>query len=272
MINNNTDKMREIYQSTSFVDIHCHCLPDIDDGPATMDESISLCRAIRNNCITNVIATAHQLGRYGEYNDADRIREKVAGLNNELKNNEIELNVFPGADVRVDERICKLIEEDKILTLADNGRYILLELPHEIFIDIEPLIIDLCFMGIQPIITHPERHPIIAQRPEVLLGWMEQSAILQITAGSLQGHFGSLAKKSAWQLLSMGWALLVATDAHDSYRRAPMMLSAFESICEKLGREVAQSVCIENPLKVLESRDILSADSVVTRKYVDERV
>lgn len=259
-------------QRLSFTDIHCHCLPDIDDGPATIEESISLCRAIQKDCITNVVATPHQLGRYGEYNDANRIRELVIALNSELKNNGIELNIMPGADVRVDERICKFIEEDKVLTLADKGKYILLELPHEIFIDIEPLIVDLCSMGIQPVISHPERHPILAQRPEVLRGWMEQSAHLQITAASLQGLFGNLAKNSAWQLLSMGWVSLVATDAHDPDRRLPVMFSTYESISEKLGEDVACLVCIENPAKIIENRDIMSVDSIFTRKYVDERI
>lgn len=269
---NNINKIGNDHHNISFVDIHCHCLPAIDDGPATMEESVSLCKAMHKDGIKDVIATPHQLGRYGEYNDSERIREKVKSINNELKDNGIEINVLPGADIRVDERICKFIEEDKILTLADKGRYILLELPHEIFIDIEPLIVDLYSMGITPIITHPERHTIIAQRPEVLLGWMEKSAILQITAASLLGHFGTLAKKSAWQLLSMGWALLVATDAHDIDRRAPVMLSAYKTINDRLGNEVARLVCIENPLKILENEDVLPADSIITRKYVDERI
>lgn len=255
-----------------YVDIHCHCLPAVDDGPATLSESLSLCRALAEDCATDVIATPHQLGRFSECNQASHIREQVAQLNEQLEANGIGLNVVPGADVRIDERICRLIEADKVLTLADGGRYILLELPHGVFIDIEPLLVELSSLGIQAIISHPERDPIIAGRPSVLLKWLGQAAHLQVTAASLLGTFGTAAQKSAWQLLSSGWASLVATDSHGLDNRRPRMSTAFERINAKLGETVARLVCIENPSRVLEGRDILSACSLSTGKCIDERV
>jgi protein-tyrosine phosphatase len=255
-----------------FIDVHCHCLFDIDDGPVTLHDSLDLCKALVEDGVTDVIATPHQLGRYGEFNDADKIRNIVTELNKELAGNNVNLNVLPGADVRVDERICRLIEADKILTLADNGRYILLELPHEIFINIEPLIVDLSSLDIQVIISHPERHRVIARKPEVLFGWLEKSAHLQITAASLLGDFGSTAQKAAWQLMSMGMVCLVATDSHDISGRRPRMKNAFDSIVAKLGEEIARLVCKENPLRILEGKDMLSARSVEIRRLISERV
>jgi protein-tyrosine phosphatase len=255
-----------------FVDIHCHCLHGIDDGPETLGESLSLCRALVVDGINNVIATPHQLGRYGDFNVADRVREKVKVLNEELDSNGIAINIVPGGDVRVDERICKLIKDDKVLTLADNGMYLLLELPHEIFIDIEPMLIELSSMGVKPIISHPERHSFVAKQPQVLINWLEQSAHLQITAGSLLGDFGSTAYKAAWKFLSMGWVSLVATDSHDLRSRRPRMRKVFESICIRLGKEMARLVCIENPLRILEGKDLLPARSVGIRRLIDERV
>ena len=255
-----------------FVDIHCHCLHDIDDGPVSLSDSMNLCKAMIDDGITNVIATPHQLGRYGEFNDADKIRNIVTELNEELENNNIDLNVLPGADVRVDERIHRFIEEDKILTLADSGKYILLELPHEIFINIEPLIVDLSSLGVQAIISHPERHFVISRKPEILFGWLEKSAHLQITAASLLGDFGSTAQKAAWNFMSMGMVCLVATDSHDLDGRRPRMKDAFDSINAKLGEEFARLVCIENPLRILEGKDVLPARSVGIRRLISERV
>jgi len=255
-----------------YVDIHCHCLPAIDDGPITMSESLSLCRALADDCISDVIATPHQLGRFSDCNEAAQIRDQVAALNEELESNGISLNVVPGGDVRVDERICRLIEDDKVLTLADGGKYVLLELPHEVFIDIEPLLVGLSSLGIQAIISHPERHPIIARRPRVLLKWFEQSALLQVTSASLLGDFGTLARKAAWHFLNLGWVSFVATDAHNLEGRRPRMKAAFEHICARLGEAMARLVCIENPLRVLEGKDVLSARSISTRKWIYERV
>jgi protein-tyrosine phosphatase len=251
-----------------YVDIHCHCLPGLDDGPATMSESLALCRALVNENITTVVATPHQLGRFSECNEAAQVREAVLTLNEKLKSNDIALGVMAGADVRVDERICQLLEADKVLTLTDGGKYILLELPHEVFIDIEPLLADLGSMGIQSIISHPERHPGLTKEPDILAKWLERPAHLQVTAGSLLGCFGSATEKFGWGLLGSGRASLVATDCHNLDGRRPCMKAAFKRISDRLGETVARLVCIENPLRVLKGQD-MAAYSLSTRMRSD---
>lgn len=255
-----------------YVDIHCHCLPSVDDGPATLSESISLCRALVEDCVSDVIATPHQLGRFSDCNEGAQVRQQVAALNEELRSGGIGLNVLPGGDVRVDERICRLIEEDKVLTLADGGRYILLELPHEVFINIEPLLVDLRSLGVQAVMSHPERHPVVARQPSVALKWLEHSAHLQVTCASLLGDFGGAARKAAWHLISSGWACLVASDSHNLDSRRPRMSAAFELLSTELGESLARLVCIENPLRVLKGKDILPACAAGVGKFVDERV
>ena len=127
------------YDASLCIDMHCHCLPGVDDGAQDLAEAQALCAALISEGINVVVATPHQLGRFSECNDASQIREAVLVLNETLKSEDIPLTVLPGGDVRVDERICQLLEADRILTLADGGRYILLELPHEIFINIQPI-------------------------------------------------------------------------------------------------------------------------------------
>jgi protein-tyrosine phosphatase len=172
----------------------------------------------------------------------------------------------------VDERICQLLEADKILTLADGGRYILLELPHDVFIDIELLIGSLASMGVQTIVSHPERHRVLARDPKVLLKWLSRGAHLQVTGGSLLGEFGSTAYKAAWHFLDAGWVSFVATDAHDLAGRRPCMKTAFNRIGSELGDAVARKVCIENPLRVLEGRDIQMSCSTVAGRRAGERI
>jgi len=239
-----------------YVDIHCHCLPGLDDGPVTMSESLALCQALVDEGVTAVIATPHQLGRFCECNDAAQVREMVFDVKEQLKENNIALSVMPGADVRIDERICQLLEADNVLTLADGGKYILLELPHEVLIDIEPLVVDLASMGIQAILSHPERHHGLVKEPNILLKWLELPVHLQVTAASLLGDFGRAAQRFGWQLLSSGCACLVATDCHDLDARRPRMNAAFECIANELGETTARLVCIENPLRVLKGQDI----------------
>lgn len=250
-----------------YVDIHCHCLPAVDDGPAAMSDAIDLCRALVTDGASTVIATPHQLGRFNDCNHSGQVRQAVAALNEELKNNDIDLSVVPGGDVRVDERISSLLEKDEILTLADGGKYILLELPHRSFIDIEPLLIELDALGIQSIISHPERHLELSRRPEILLKWLKRSAHAQITTSSLLGKFGSRVQKSAWQLLSSGVASIMATDSHNLTDRRPCMSAAFQQISLKLGRPIARLICIENPLRILNGQDIVPIDNARASSY-----
>jgi len=247
-----------------FIDIHCHCLAGIDDGPATKADALALCQALVEDSISTVIATPHQLGRFSGCNEAVQIREQVSVLNEELKNSGIALTVMPGADVRVDERICQLLEADKILTLADGGKYMLIELPREVFIDITTLLIELASMGIEAVISHPERHPVLMQWPEILNKWLEQSAHFQVTSGSLLGQFGPAARRAAWNLLTSGRASLVATDSHDADQRKPCMKAAFERISTELGEDTARLVCIENPLRVIKGQDIVPVESITS--------
>lgn len=240
-----------------FTDIHCHCLPNLDDGPSTLTEAFVLCQALAAEGIVTVIATPHQFGRFEGLNESASIREAVHRLNEILKNNNIPLNILPGSEVHVDERICQFLEEDKILTLADSGRYILLELPNQISIDIKPLLTELASMGIQCIISHAERiAPFIAQR-RILLTWLEHSAHMQITASSLLGDFGPEIQRTAWSLLNSGLATLVATDSHNTDYRQPRMRAAFRLISSQLGEDTAHLVCIENPSRVVNGQDMV---------------
>jgi protein-tyrosine phosphatase len=240
-----------------FTDIHCHCLPGLDDGPATMAESLALCRRLVEEDIATVVATPHQLGRFEGCNEAARVREAVRSLNESLTNSGIPLKVVPGGEVRVDERVCELLKADEILTLADGSRYILLELPYQVFIDIEPLLTELASMGIQSVISHAEKITPLATQPRVLLRWLEHSAYLQITASSLVGDFGLEVQKTAWHFLISGWATLVATDSHDINGRRPRMRVAFGRISARLGKDLAHLVCIKNPSRVINGQDIL---------------
>jgi protein-tyrosine phosphatase len=245
-----------VLRDERFVDIHCHCLPGIDDGPVNTPEAIELCRALVRDGIGTVIATPHQLGRFDNTNDANQIREAVSTMNEKLQDSAIDLRVLPGADVRVDERLCSLLDMDKVMTLCDGHRYLLLELPVEVLINIEPLLVELGKAGMSVIISHPERYLMVAKRPQIIEKWLEHSVSLQITAGSLLGEFGPATEEAAWSFLQRGQAQFVATDAHDLSERRPCMTAAFERIATRLGPQAAREVCLENPMQILQGADL----------------
>lgn len=254
----------------TFIDIHCHCLPGLDDGPAEMTEALDLCRALVEDGIDTVVATPHQLGRFDGRNHAAHVRGAVNQLTKQLLEAGIPLTVLPGADVRVDERIPRLLQDDTVLTLADQGKHLLLELPHEAFIDIEWLLRQLADRGLSVIISHPERHPVLAARPEIIAKWSGLGASFQITAGSLLGQFGPASQQAAWYFLQSSVAGMVATDAHDTKHRCPSMKAAFKLLSQKLGQDTAGWLCIENPKRVVEGKQIEPASRVLERSVKAE--
>jgi len=241
-----------------FVDVHCHCLPGLDDGPADGQEALALCRALVSDGVRAVAATPHQLGRYDGRYRADDIRQAVAQLRATLLEAQVPLTVLAGADVRIDERIPDLVAGGQIVTIGDRRRHLLLELPHDIFVDPVPLFDRLASIGIVAVITHPERHPFLARHPDYVERWTEYGPCLQITAASLTGDFGTLSQEAAWAFLDAPLPALVATDAHATSWRPPRMREAYARLHQRLGRLVARMLCVENPLRILRGQEALT--------------
>jgi protein-tyrosine phosphatase len=252
---NGTDGVQE--RSGTFTDLHCHCLPGLDDGPSNPAEALALCRALVADSVATAVATPHQLGRYDGLYDAQEIRLAVAQFNRMLAEADIPLTVLPGADVRLDERIVGLLQSDAILTVADTGRYLMLELPHEVFIDPQILLLRLGREGIRTMISHPERQPFLAERPSYVQQWAPFESCLQITAGSFLGEFGRTVEEAAWAFLDQSFPVVVATDAHSTHARAPRMTAAHRLIAEYRGRDVADVLCIENPRRLMAGEELI---------------
>lgn len=233
------------------VDIHCHCLPGLDDGPGSMDQAVALCGALVADGITAVVATPHQLGRYEGASDGQTVRDTVLQLRDQLTQMGIPLDIAAGAVVRLDERLPQLLASDQILALPDGGDHLLLELPRSIYIEPAPLIRAMFVRGMSVIISEPERNGHAIRHPERVLRWIHEGAQVQINAGSLCGEYGQAAEQAAWYWLSNGVASLVATGAHGRDYRPPRMSQALSLIEQRLGPDAARMICLENPLRVV---------------------
>lgn len=249
-----------------FTDVHCHCLPGLDDGPADMAEALALCRALVADGIGVAVATPHQLGRFDGFCEGPRVRQAVARLNDAFAESGIALTVLPGADVRLDERIPRLLQSDRVLTLGDNGRYLLLELPPDVFIDPQTLLERLASMQVTVVITHPERHGFLACHPTYVDRWARYGACLQLTAGSLVGLFGRQCEQAAWNLLDSDLAAVVATDAHNVDSRVPSLTAAHHRLSERFGQAAAWRWCGENPKRLAAGRELLMSDMLSSEK------
>ena len=240
---------------TRSVDVHCHVLPGLDDGPANLTESLNLCQALVEDGITDVIATPHQLGRWDGANHPLEVRDSVSDLQSRISNAKIALNVYPGAEVRLDERIPQMIGSGGVTTLADHGTYLLLELPHGFSPNPRTLVPYLTAAGTRIILAHAERSDTLVTNWRTVEAWVGQGVALQINASSLM--VPDARAEAAWSWLERGWVSLVASDAHGTGNRRPRMSEALDLIVRELGTETAQRVCIDNPARVLDGLELV---------------
>ncbi len=242
-------------QPESFVDIHCHLLPGVDDGARDWDECLQMARLAVAEGIGTAIATPHQCGSYGR-NDGDTIRRHVAAVQAFLDQHQVPLRVLPGGDVRIEPGLAARLRRGDVLSLADRHRHVLLELPHEIYFPLEPLLAELSAAGIVGVLSHPERNAGIAGDPRVMGPLVDGGCLMQITAGSLLGEFGSQAQQLSEQWIRQGLVHFIATDAHDTKIRRARMREVFARVVELAGDEAARDLCSRWPAAVAEGRDV----------------
>ncbi|TWT78300.1 Tyrosine-protein phosphatase YwqE [Posidoniimonas polymericola] len=212
---------------------------------------MELLAALADDGFTTIIATPHQLGSYDRENGPKKVRKLVAQTAVEAAARGIPIELVPGADVRIDERLMGLLDTDQVLTVADCGRHLLLELPHGQYLDPSPLFAPLAERGVQVVMTHPERHRYLRQDLVIVERWVDDGALVQVTAGSLLGDFGEGAYQAGWELVSWGLCHIVATDAHCVARRPPRMSAAIEALRDQAPEWAVRRMCHENPYRLL---------------------
>lgn len=241
--------------SNSFIDIHCHLLPGIDDGSKSVDESLQMARLAVADGTSAIIVTPHQLANYSQ-NEGDAIRQATQQLQTTLDEQRIPLRLAPGGDVRIEEGMLRGLKEGRVMSLADHGRHVLLELPHELYVDLRPLLRALENARIQGILSHPERNQGLLARPKIVAELVEVGCLMQVTAGSLLGTFGPASKAMAEGMLAQGTVHFLATDAHGSQARRPLMRRGFERASELGGLPTAMTICCHNPRAVWDGQPI----------------
>ncbi|MGA2798970.1 MAG: CpsB/CapC family capsule biosynthesis tyrosine phosphatase [Thermoguttaceae bacterium] len=236
-------------QPEPFIDIHCHILPGLDDGPAAWEESLEMAETAAADGIVAIVATPHQLGNYPHIT-AEKVRIQIARLQSMLEHRGVGLELLPGADVRIDPDLTGKILSGQVLTLADRRTHVLLELPHELYIPLDRLLGDLHSAGLTGILSHPERNQGIINQPKVLSNLVNQGCLLQVTAGSLTGVFGSRIQNFAESMVERGFADFIASDAHGIKYRTPHLSRAFDRVVKLAGYETAIELFCRNPARV----------------------
>ncbi|MGP6140233.1 tyrosine-protein phosphatase [Jeotgalibaca sp. A127] len=217
------------------LDLHCHILPQIDDGARSWEDSFSLARLAVDEGITHILATPHHLnGKFvNKKHDVIKLTEE---LQERLDIEGIPLEIFPSQEVRLSGDILTGIENDEILFVDEGNRYLLIEFPTmNIPHYAEQLFFSLQQRGIVPVIVHPERNQEIINNPNKLLEFVDRGALAQLTASSYAGVFGKETAELSRQLIEANLVHFLASDAHNTRGRAFRMKDAFNKLEQDFG-------------------------------------
>lgn len=211
------------------IDVHTHILPGIDDGARTLGDSLEMARAFVADGVTAIAATPHVRDDYPT--SADVMLRAVDALRRALDDEAIPLTVFSGAELAVDW-IRRLDETElRRLTLAGNGRYVLVETPYYGWpVGLVEQLLRLRVAGFTPVLAHPERNGEVHANPSLLAPLVHGGTLVQVTAASLDGRLGPRSREAASRLVATKLAHVVASDAHTPDVRAAGMRAAVDGI------------------------------------------
>jgi protein-tyrosine phosphatase len=232
------------------IDTHLHILPGVDDGPETIQESLTLAQMLVQEGIHFAIATPHYNDEFPQRSAAE-IRERVYRLQQAIDRHAIPLRLFAGHEALIKAGLVEDIQAGRLATL-NGSSYLLLELWTSTWLpETERVIFELRAHGIIPIVAHPERYRAIQQDSRRLVALLQQGALAQLTASSLAGMQGKTARHCAEALLKQGLIHCIASDAHGLQRRPPDVIRGLERARELVGQVRVDQMIEAQPAAIL---------------------
>ena len=234
------------------IDIHCHILPGLDDGPLAPEESLEMAMQAVADGIRGLIATPHTLN--GVFtNRFQEISAGIGDLRRMLQDAHIELALYPGAEEHFRPGLFQRISGGESSTLNNTGKYVLVEFPfHCVPAEAKDELFQLKLKGITPILAHPERNTVFQEHPDMLADMIASGALTQITAMSVVGEMDETAMEFSHRLIRWRMAHIIASDAHSSEYRAPVLSKAVQLAGKilKSKSEAMKMVC-DHPQAIL---------------------
>jgi protein-tyrosine phosphatase len=235
------------------VDMHCHLLAGLDDGPRTMETAVDMCAMAYEEGVRLMAATAHQSERWSGVTP-DCIRDATRNLHGALRDQGLPLVVFPCAEVMAQPETPSHWQMGRLLSVADRGQFLLLEMPRGVFVDLLPTARRLRAVGIRPILAHPEREPDFLHEPGMIEDMIEAGCLVQVSSASITDPKTSEDRHSLKSWFRRGIVHLLGSDGHSLNRRAPRLAAAYQQVARWVGVGMADRIASTNGLAIAQGR------------------
>lgn len=249
------------------IDIHCHPLYEVDDGAESFEDSVAMCQMAAADGVTHLVATPHC--NYTYTFDPEVNRTKVAELQAAIGDAP---KLLLGCDFHLSyDNLQKCLQDSGPFTI-NQTRYLLVELPDQFIAEqIDRVFYDIQVAGLTPIITHPERNPVCQRRTDLIERWVQRGCLMQVTAQSYTGDFGTDALELAEGWLQRNLVHFFASDAHDTEHRPPILSKCYRKLAEARGGETADLLLNKNPEAVIHDRPMPAQPPIIEPEPVKRR-
>ena len=241
------------------VDIHCHILPEVDDGAWDMEAAVAMARIARDCGVNKIITTPHFKGEHQSLEAVGLFLHQRRLLQSRLKREKIQVELLPGAEVLCVPQTLELARMGRLPTLGP-GRYVLTEFYFDAsagFMD--ETLRSMQELGYLPVVAHPERYGAVQRDPELVRSWFHRGIVLQVNKGSVLGAFGRRAEDTAVRMLCRGHVHIIASDAHSPRVRTTDLEPVRRWCLEHLGQEYTKILLEDNPGRVAAGKPMRKA-------------
>lgn len=236
-----------------YYEVHCHILPEVDDGSQSMKETVRMLEAYHEDGVRTIYATPHfRRGMFEpSMKEIQRQYEKVQQRALEIGRG---ITVHLGCEFHANQDMVEMLDEGRRFTMG-GGRCVLTEFSQGSELSV---IRERCYAllshGYEPIVAHAERYQQLLKHPDAVEDLAEMGVWIQVNAESILGAEGFAVKWFCRNLMKQNLLHLVGSDAHNMKDRRPQIGRCAEYLAKKMGRGYMERILVENPQRILEGR------------------
>lgn len=222
-------------------DTHVHLLAGLDDGPKTLDVALAMCRMLSSQGVRHATALCHQNDMYPA-NLPPLMQSTAQALTKALTERSIPLAVYPTGEIMLTPTSAEQFAAGTYQTVGGHGKFLLVEMPHGMFVDVLPLASALRTRGVRPIIAHAERYPELLHDPGLTERWIAAGCLIQATAQAYADPWNAADERSLKLWAERGFVHLFGSDGHGIERRPPRFIEGYRRLVKWAGASAAERI------------------------------
>lgn len=238
---------------TGFSDLHTHILPGVDDGAQELNEALEMVRIAWEDGTRLLFLTPHYRGSFKKHKP-EYLRDSFDAFCRAVHAEFPEMQLVLGQEVHYQSDISERLDCGRVLTIGDS-EYVLLEFrTNSLRNEIVRGVVDVARCGYIPIVAHAERYNAFRRDFSLVSEVLSHGALIQINADSVMGKHGFMVKHFCKKILKRENAHFIASDAHDTKMRVPMLGKCFTYVKRKYGEDYASRLFGRNAQIIVKSK------------------